>query len=120
MNHLRSQTRREFTVESLTAMFAGVLVTVSACNDAPTAPGSGDRLGGVGANHGHVARVTAVQLNDGNAVVLDIRGSADHPHSVELSAGEVVQIRDGLRVTKSSSSNSSPTTFAHDHTVTFN
>lgn len=121
MSQPRARTRREFSVESLMALFAGVTITISGCgDDAPTAPSGGDRVGSVGANHGHVAIVTGMQLTAGEGVVLDIRGNADHPHSVELSAGEIAQIEDRQRVTKSSSSNSSPTTAAHQHTVTFN
>lgn len=121
MNHDHEVTRREFSRESLSALFAGVLVTVSACNDrGPTAPSDGARVGSVSANHGHVATVTSVQITAGNDVVLDIRGGADHPHTVELSAGEVQQIASGARVSKSSSTNASSSTAAHQHTVTFN
>lgn len=122
MTQHRVLTRREFSLESLTALFAGVVITVSACNDdgAPGGPSSGDRAGNVGTNHGHVATVTAMQLAAGNSVVLDIRGTADHPHTVQLSADEVLQIADGIRVSKVSSTESSPSTAPHVHTVTFN
>lgn len=59
--------------------------------------------------------ISGVQLTTGNAVVLDIRGSADHPHSVELNGAEVMQVAGGQRVSKVSS-----TTDLHSHTVTFN
>jgi hypothetical protein len=113
-------TRREFSVDALMALFAGVVITVSSCDDGPTEPSNGDRTGTVSANHGHVATVTNVQVMDGNAVQLNIRGSADHPHTVDLTGAEVVQIGGGQRVVKSSSTDPSATFGAHLHTVTFN
>jgi hypothetical protein len=51
------------------------------------------------------------------AVKLDIQGTASHPHSVELTAAEVLSIRDGRQVEKASSPNPSG---SHSHMVTFN
>jgi hypothetical protein len=51
----------------------------------------------------------------GGAVVLDIQGSADHPHSVSLTTAEVVSIAANTRVSKVSSTDAS-----HNHNVTFN
>ena len=48
-------------------------------------------------------------------MTLSIRGSSSHPHSVGLSADEVVSIRNGGRVSKESSNDE-----GHTHTVTFN
>jgi ethanolamine utilization microcompartment shell protein EutL len=48
-------------------------------------------------------------------VSLDISGGAGHPHTVMLSAGEVVQIAGGSQVSKTSTTNQS-----HSHQVTFN
>ena len=122
----RGLTRREFTVESLMTLFAGVAVTVttSACGGGggggnPTTP-DGSRGGNITANHGHVATVTAAQITAGNNVTLDIRGSADHPHTVALTGAEVVQIGNGQSVSKTSSIDPSASAGTHDHTVTFN
>lgn len=118
----RELSRREFTVESLMALFAGVTITVTAVacggGDNPAAP-DGSRSGSVSANHGHVATVTSAQITAGNAVTLTLAGS-DHPHTVDLTGAEVVQIGNGTRVTKTSTSNASAAFGAHDHTVTFN
>jgi hypothetical protein len=48
----------------------------------PTATPSSvtDKNGTISANHGHVARVTAAQQLAGGALLLDISGSAGHPH----------------------------------------
>ncbi len=122
----REISRREFTVESLMALFAGVVITVSttACGGSddggnPIAP-DGSRSGSISANHNHVATVTAAQITAANTVTLDIRGSSDHPHTVVLSAAEVTQIGNNQRVSKTSSSDPSVQFGTHDHTVTFN
>ena len=117
--------RREFALRSILAKLAGVTITISACGDddsptSPSPPGGDGRTASVSANHGHSAMITAGQLTAGNAVVLDIRGSATHPHSVELSAAEVGQVAGGQRVSKVSSTDDSPDAGRHSHVVTFN
>ena len=118
----RELTRREFTVESLMALFAGVAITVTtaACggDDDPTGP-DGSRTGTVEANHGHSAVVTAAQITAGNSVTLSLSGS-DHTHTVDLTGAEVGQIGNGTRVTKQSTNDASAAFGAHAHTVTFN
>jgi hypothetical protein len=115
-------TRRDLSVGALMALFAGVVITVTGCgsDDSPTGPSNQDRAGSVSANHGHAATVTSVQITSGDAVQLNIQGSADHPHSVDLSGAEVTQIGNGQRVSKPSSSDTSATFGTHLHTVTFN
>ena len=51
----------------------------------------------------------------GNAISLNIRGNAPHPHTVDLSATELQQISAGQRVSKVSSNDD-----GHTHDVTFN
>jgi hypothetical protein len=67
-----------------------------------------------------VATISSEQLTAGNAISPDIRGSADHPHIVSLSAAEIVQIRDGQRVTVTSTTDPSAAFGTHSHVVTFN
>ena len=117
--------RRQFALQSILAMLAGVTITVSGCGGddySPNSPSpSGDgRAGAVTANHGHTATVSSAQLTAGNAVVLNIRGTATHPHTVELSAAEVGQVGAGQRVTKVSSTDDSSDAGRHSHEVTFN
>jgi hypothetical protein len=86
--------RREFTATAVLALLSGVTVTVVGCgssSSSPTAPtpGPGNRTGAVTANHGHAAVITGAQISAGNAVELDIRGSADHPHTVQITMAEV-------------------------------
>lgn len=127
---MRKIDRREFTAASVMALLSGVAITVSGCGggyDSPAAPSapsgpsngstssSGDRAGVITANHGHTATVTAAQVTTANAVTLNIQGSANHPHTLELSAADVQAIGNGQRVSRISSSDQ-----AHTHTVTFN
>ncbi len=119
----RKMPRRDFTVQSALAVLGGVAITITSCGDSgtPTSPApappaaGGDVTGVVSANHGHVAVITGAQLASANAVVLDISGSANHPHRVEITASELSAIAFGLRVSKLST-----TDFAHSHTLTFN
>jgi hypothetical protein len=111
--------RREFTLAALLAMLSGVSITISGCGGSsspsdPTGQPSSDKTGQISANHGHTAVITSAQLTAGGALVVTLQGGG-HSHSVDLSAAEVVQIRDGQRVAKESSS-----TDGHRHTVTFN
>jgi hypothetical protein len=112
-------TRREFTRESLLAMLAGVVITITGCDDGPTSPtpggGSGDFSGTISANHGHVATVTAAQITAAGQASLDIMGNATHPHTVTLTANQVQQIGGRQQVSVTSTTND-----GHSHTVTFN
>lgn len=115
--------RREFTAQTILALLSGVVVTVVGCDDSgtPNSPApSGGRTGTVTANHGHVATITGAELAAGDAVTLNIRGSADHPHTVQLTMAEVMQIASGQRVSKGSSTDASATEPSHSHTVIFN
>lgn len=119
LEQARLLSRREFSRESVLAMLAGVAITITGCGDDdsnPTAPtGGSDVTGVVSANHGHRATVTGVQITAANGVSLDIRGDADHPHTVALTAAQVVQIGNRQQVAVTSSTDA-----AHQHTVTFN
>jgi hypothetical protein len=115
--------RREFTVEAVMALLAGVTITVSGCGgdtepSTPTSPtpgGSTNVNGTISANHGHTATITAMQISTAGAVTLNIQGTATHPHTIALTAQEVQAIGARTQVTKTSSSDD-----GHTHTVTFN
>lgn len=132
MNERKTLGRREFTVASAMAVLSGVAITVTGCGgssesgSSPTAssapaapapaPGAGtDKVGTVSSNHGHSAVITGAELTAAGALSLNITGTADHPHTVTLSADEVQQIAAAARVSKESSTDAS-----HSHTVTFN
>lgn len=124
---MRRIDRREFAKEASLAFLSGITVTVSACGGSgysspatpttmpPATNNSGNDVGEVSANHGHSAVVLAAWLQAGNAVDLDIRGSATHSHMVSLVADAMRDLRDGKKVQKDSTS-----TDGHTHTVTFN
>lgn len=114
--------RREFTVASALAVLSGVTITVGACGGGTASPSSpspmpssSDKVGIVSANHGHTATITSAQLMAGGDLSLDITGTSDHPHTVQLTGADLTQINDGQRVSKVSSNDD-----AHTHSVTFN
>jgi len=129
MKHERLLDRREFTAEAALAALAGVVITVSGCGggghsspSSPSAPSAGtgagsssDKSGTISSNHGHLAVVTGAQLVVGNAVQLDIRGSADHTHMVTLTAAAIQAIQAGRPAVTDSTSST-----GHTHSVTFN
>jgi len=110
-------TRREFNIQWALAVLSAATITISCGDEGPgTGPtNSGDRTGAISANHGHVALVTATQLNSQNAIPVDIRGNATHPHLIELTVSQLQTISSGGRVSVVSSTDD-----FHDHTVTFN
>jgi hypothetical protein len=95
-------------------------VTVAGCGDddngSPTSPSPTNQAatGVVANNHGHVATVAAADVSTGRAVTLDIRGTADHAHTLELTNDDVVRLQTRQRVERDSSPNNS-----HTHRVTF-
>jgi len=114
-------TRREFTLAWALAVLGAATITISGCDDgsAGTSPSPslqpGDKDGSVSANHGHVAIVRAAQISAGNAVAVDIRGQATHPHLIELTGSQLTTISNGGRVSVVSSTDD-----GHSHTVSFN
>jgi hypothetical protein len=113
----QSPSRRTFLGASAAVLFAGIAIQITGCG---TEEDSGANNGSVSAsissvpNHGHKAVVTKAQLDAGGAVTLDIKGSADHTHSVELTADEMATLKKGGHVMKISS------VTVHTHTVMFN
>lgn len=119
VSELESPERRA-TLQAILAILSGVTITIAACgSDSPSAP-DGSETGAVSDNHGHSAVILSAQLTAGNGIVLQIRGSASHPHTVDLSAAEIGQIAAGQRVSKTSSTDASADFGTHAHTVTFN
>lgn len=112
--------RRAFLRQSFLAALSGVAVTVTACGydggNAGAGNQSGDgKTGSISGNHGHTAFVSSAQLSAGNSLVLQIRGSSDHPHTLSLSSAQVQAIASGTQVSVTSSSDD-----GHTHLVTFN
>ena len=73
-----------------------------------------DTVGSISNNHGHKASITSAQLATGSALLLNIRGDADHAHMVELTAAELTRIKSQETVSKECTSEG-----AHTHMVSF-
>ena len=128
------QKRRHITRLAALTLLGGATVTLGGCSSggggsSPSAPSAGAppapppapacpsdaTCGVVSVDPDHRAVITAAQLADGGALMLDIQGLAGHTHTVALSAEDVAAIRARTRVEKLSS-----ITLGHQHTVIFN
>lgn len=114
--------RREFLARAgLVATWAAIPVAISACGSdygsstPPPDDEQGDVTGNVGIcdGHSHSVKVTAAQIEAGDAVVLTLTGSG-HTHTVSLTAAEVGAIGERTGVTKESSDDR-----GHSHQETF-
>jgi len=120
-----SMTRREFTLDAALAILAGCVITVSdACGSSTsptpvTTPPPTDITGAITANHNHVAVIMAAQITAGNAITLNIQGTAAHPHTVSITQADLTTLRNRQGVTRESSTDQSNTFGLHSHTVTF-
>ena len=110
-------TRREFSLKAALAILSGVVITVADCGskNTPTQPTPvGDVNGTISANHGHVAQIKSAEITAGNAISLNIQGTASHPHTVDVSQAELRSLQSRQTVTKTSTTDNN-----HSHTVTF-
>ncbi len=134
---MQDKVDRRSAIQLAMLMLGGAAITISGCggggsspagpsNPTPTptpaptptpTPGAAaDKNGAISGNHGHVATITGAVLTAGSAVVgLSIRGSSGHNHNISLSGAQVVQVRDGARVSVESTEGD-----GHTHQVTFN
>ena len=116
----RGLTRRAFTLDAALALLAGCVITISdACgSSSPTpvtpTPTTVDVTGVVSANHGHTAVITGAQITAGNAVALNIQGTASHPHTLSISQSDLQTLKNRQAISSASSTDS-----GHSHTVTF-
>jgi hypothetical protein len=132
---MRRIERRDFTREASLAFLAGVVVVISDCGggggggstsdgygnnpaaaNPPPTSADGSKTGDISANHGHVAVITAAEVQAGGVLAnMSIKGSAGHDHTISLPAQAMQDIKDGKKVSTDSTS-----TQGHQHTVTFN
>jgi hypothetical protein len=86
-------------------------------DESPTGPSgvTQDVSGVIANNHGHTAVVTAAQISAGRAITIDIRGTADHSHTLDLTNDDMVRLQQRQRVERDVSANNT-----HTHRVTFN
>ncbi len=116
-----AMTRKEF----IDALAGGtVLLVFSGCG------GGGDGYSGGGGmmssggctetiaqNHGHVLVIATADLSSTTDKSYDIHGTADHTHTVTLTAAQLAQLKSGASVTVSSTTNASMTYGTHFHSV---
>jgi len=89
--------------------------------DAPTTPIARCVQNGtmvtIRTNHGHVMVVSKEDVAARAQKSYDIHGSADHTHTVTISADQMAQLATNNAITMSSSLDSSPTFGTHAHDV---
>ena len=109
--------RREISTAAALTLLGGAIITVSGCGGGSGDDGGSgtDRTAAISANHNHTSTISKAELDAGNALTLNIQGTSSHPHTIQLTAAEVISVRKGTRVAKTSSVD-----FGHDHIVTFN
>lgn len=131
---MRRIDRRDFAKEASLAFLSGVTVMISdACGGgggysstpsttppttAPPASAVTDKVGSISDNHGHMAVITAAQLEAGGGMSLDIGAppaTSDHHHMISLNADAIGLVKAGRAVDTVSTS-----TAGHTHIVTFN
>lgn len=132
---MQDKVDRRGAIQLAMLMLGGAAITLSGCggggsspagpsNPTPTptpaptptpTPSAADKNGSISGNHGHVAQITGAELTAGAGLTLHIRGTSAHDHAVVLSGAQVVQIRDGARVSVESGDGD-----GHTHQVTFN
>lgn len=108
--------RREFLGAAAAALFAGITITIMGCDDdKSTEPKAetGDVQGVIEENHGHSAILKKAVIDAGGAVTLDIQGSADHNHTLSITADELAGLKRGEMIHKACSKTS------HSHMVMF-
>jgi hypothetical protein len=108
--------RREFLRAAALALAAGTVVQIAGCGT-DEASGGGGKVGSIDGNHGHSASVAAGSSGD---MILNIRGTADHDHTLDLTAQQVSDILDGIHTMWTSSTATPPGGSAHEHLVHFN
>jgi hypothetical protein len=121
-------TRREFTLEAALALLAGCVITItegcgsSSTTSTPSTPSPtpvADITGVIGTNHGHAAVITGAQITAGNAISLNIQGTAVHQHTVSITQADLTTLKNRQSVSTTSSSDFSNTFGQHSHVVTF-
>lgn len=125
-------TRKQFLRSALGIGAAALgLQVLSACggSSSPTEPdaaagsgsGSGSNLASceqngtnatIGANHGHTLMVTSADVTAGADKTYNIRGTADHTHTVTITAAMFQMLQQNHAITTTSSTDA-----LHDHSI---
>lgn len=111
--------RRAFIGAAAAAMFAGMVVTLTGCDDSTTAAPSGSKEGTVDVtnSHNHTIFITKDQLDAGLGVTLTTSTNGGHEHNLVLSNEDVASIAAGTHFSRDSAdAGSGP----HHHLIHFN
>jgi hypothetical protein len=114
--------RREFTLEAVTAILVGCVITITdtgcgSSSTTPTAVPPADVAGVVSANHAapHAVTITGVQISAGAAIAaMNIQGQATHNHTLSITAAHLTSLKNKQPISIDSTNDAS-----HQHTVTF-
>ncbi len=106
--------RRELIQDFLLAL-ATVPITLVITRCGNTTVSVGGVTATIADNHGHTATLSETQLTTAAAIELDIAGASSHTHTISVTAAEMVSIKAGTQVAKTSTSGG-----GHTHAVTFN
>jgi hypothetical protein len=114
-------TRKEF-LESIVGAAAGaagaaLLVACGSSEGSPDAPPGNCAVNGtnvqIAGNHGHVMVVSKAEIAAGAIMTYDIRGTADHPHTVTINPANFANLSGNMNATTISTRDS-----GHDHNIT--
>jgi hypothetical protein len=86
----------------------GSMMSYSGCNET------------IAANHGHVLTIALSDLDSMVDKTYDIRGTADHTHSVTFTVAQLGQLKAGQTVNVTSTTSSSVTYGTHSHAISAN
>ena len=118
--------RREFTLEAVTAILAGCVITITdtACGGSSTTPTvaataapPSDVAGVVAANHAtpHVVTITGAQISAGSAIAtMNIQGQSTHNHTLSITTAHLTSLKNKQAISIDSTND-----LSHQHTVTF-
>jgi hypothetical protein len=107
-------TKRSFVRGSVGVCVAGVMTAACGGDDDDDDTSSGGACTTqIASNHGHALTVSAADKMTGAAKEYDIKGSADHSHTVSLSAEDFADLASGTILIMNSSTDA-----GHEHEVT--
>ncbi len=110
-----SITKRSLFRGSVGLCAAGVLTAACGGGDDDDTSGGGACKTQIAANHGHSLSISGADKMAGAAKDYDIKGSADHSHTVSLGADDFADLNGGTVVVVQSSTNAG---HSHDVTIT--
>ncbi|MBW8887264.1 MAG: hypothetical protein JF616_05830 [Fibrobacteres bacterium] len=113
--------RREFLGTAAAALLSAIALSLLGCGDdkgTSDSAGAGDMVGDIADNHGHRAILSKAQIDAGSAVDLHIQNTANHDHTLSLSAEDMAKLKNGGMVTVETGTASDPAN-PHTHSVMF-